>query len=95
MSPADRCPLCGRPLIPGPSVNEHHLVPRSHGGRVAEAVHRVCHDKIHAVLTERDLARDYRTWETLRQHPEIARFVGWVRRKHPEFVDWNKAPRRR
>jgi hypothetical protein len=89
------CPLCGRPLIAGPSVNEHHLIPRSHGGRVVGGVHRVCHDKIHAVLSEKDLARDYATWEALRGHPEIARFIDWVRRKPPEFMDWNKAPRRR
>ena len=27
------CPVCGRPLIEGPSVDRHHLVPRSQGGR--------------------------------------------------------------
>ncbi len=89
------CPLCGRPLVPGPSVNAHHLVPRTFGGRVAEPVHRICHDKIHAVLDEKELRDRYSTWEALRAHPEIAGFVAWVRRKHPEFVDWNRSPRRR
>lgn len=81
-------------MVPGPSVNLHHLVPRSHGGRDSEAVHRVCHNKIHAELSEKELAQSYRSWEALRGHPEIARFICWVRRKHPEFIDWNKSPRK-
>jgi hypothetical protein len=95
--PADAlppCPLCGRPLVPGASVNAHHLVPKAYGGRVAEPVHRVCHDKIHAVLSEKELRDAYASWEALRAHREIARFVAWVRRKHPEFVDTSAGPRR-
>ena len=49
------CPLCGRPLIPGPSVDEHHLRPRSQGGRDTVRMHRVCHSKIHSLFTEQVL----------------------------------------
>jgi 5-methylcytosine-specific restriction endonuclease McrA len=83
----DLCPLCGRPLIDGPSVSRHHLIPRKFKGREAVAMHTVCHDKIHAVLGERELARDYDTVEKLLEHPDIAEFIKWVARKPADFVD--------
>ena len=85
--PADpgTCPLCGRPLGTNASVDEHHLVPRSEGGTAKDRVHRICHRAIHATFTEKELARDFRTWEALRAHPAIAEFVRWVAGKPPDF----------
>ncbi|MCB2008719.1 MAG: HNH endonuclease [Rhodoferax sp.] len=79
------CPLCGRP-IPAPQRDAHHLVPKSRGGRETEFLHRICHRQIHALLTESELARDYNTVEALMAHPEMARFVAWVRGKPPGFA---------
>jgi len=90
-----RCPLCGRPLVPGPSVNEHHMVPRSHRGRDTVTMHRICHSKIHTVFSERELASYYHTVERLLEHEEIRKFVSWVRKKDPEYFDRNHAPSRR
>lgn len=80
------CGLCGRPLIAGPSVEEHHLLPRSQGGKETVPLHRVCHRKIHAELSEKELARSYNTLDALRAHPDIAAFIHWVARKPPEFT---------
>ena len=88
------CPLCGRDMLDGPSVDRHHWVPRSEGGRLAEPMHTVCHRKLHAVFTERELAVVYNTAEAVRRHPDIRAFVAWVSRKPPEFVDWHRRPRR-
>jgi hypothetical protein len=79
------CPLCGRKLVPGSSVNQHHLVPRSRNGRKTVTLHRICHAAIHAALSEKELERQYNTIERLRDHPQLRRFVAWVRRKPPEF----------
>ncbi|WP_145753509.1 HNH endonuclease signature motif containing protein [Nitrospirillum amazonense] len=92
--PSGPCALCGRPLVPGPSVEQHHLVPRSEGGRVTVPLHRVCHRKVHAELTERELAGPYATVDALRAHPAIAAFIRWVANKPPEFVTRTE-PRRR
>lgn len=73
-------------MIAGPSVEEHHLVPKSQGGRETVSLHRVCHRKIHAELTERELRDNYTTVEALRGHPAIAAFVRWVAGKPPEFT---------
>ncbi len=79
------CPLCGRPMLAGPSVDRHHLVPKSAGGRETVWLHRICHRKVHSVLDERAIASAYADLDALRAHPEIARFVRWVRKKPPEF----------
>jgi hypothetical protein len=85
-----RCPLCGRELLPGPSSDEHHWIPRSHGGKVVARLHRICHHKIHATLCESELARFYHTPERLQAHPDIARFIAWVRHKPPQWMDTSR-----
>ncbi len=89
------CPLCGRPLIPGRSINLHHLVPRTFGGKQSYPIHKICHSKIHSVFSERELLKVYHTWESLRSHPEIAKFVRWVARKDPEYNKSNHSHRRK
>lgn len=93
--PPSACPLCGRPLIAGASVDEHHLVPRSEGGVAKERVHRICHRKIHATFTEKELARRFHSWQALREHPLIADFVAWVANKPPEFYRRNATSARK
>lgn len=89
------CPLCGRPLEPGRSVDEHHLVPRSEGGKTKALIHRICHRKIHATLSERELARSYSNWAALQAHPEITAFIAWVANKAPTFYDNSRRPAHR
>ena len=50
------CPICGRPMPDG-TFNTHHLVPNTFGGKETIQIHRICHDQIHAVFTERELQR--------------------------------------
>ena len=89
------CPVCGREMIAGPSVDRHHWVPRSKGGRETDHLHLVCHRMIHRVFGEQELATSYADPAALRAHPEIRRFVTWLRRQPPDYVDWPKAPRGR
>lgn len=88
------CPLCGRP-IPDAQRDEHHLVPKSRGGRLTQTLHRICHRQIHALFSEAELERDYPTVERLREHPEIERFVTWVSKKPPGFYDGTRRSNRR
>jgi hypothetical protein len=34
---------------------------------------------------EKELERQYHSMERLRDHPQLRRFIAWVRRKLPEF----------
>lgn len=83
------CYLCGRPL--GRRVQWHHPVPKSRGGREKVPIHPICHRAIHANLGNKELERSYASAAALRAHPEIARFIEWVRDKDPDF----HAPTRR
>jgi hypothetical protein len=77
------CFLCGRPL--GRRVQWHHPVPKSRGGRQTVPIHPICHRAIHANLSNQQLEREYASAAELRAHPEIARFIQWVRDKDPDF----------
>ena len=89
MSESGPCFLCGRPL--GRRVELHHPVPKSRGGRDVEPVHPICHRTIHAALSNRELADGFAGAAELRAHPDIARFLEWIRDKDPDF----HAPTRR
>ena len=81
------CPLCGRPIPAEARQSLHHLVPVLKGGRGGGTVllHAICHNEIHAVLTEAELARAFDTVGKLRRHPKLRRFIAWVARTDPAF----------
>jgi hypothetical protein len=39
---------------------------------------RACHNFVHRVATNEELARDFYSVELLREREDVARFVGWV-----------------
>lgn len=79
----ETCALCGRPL--GRRIEWHHIVPKSEGGRDTVPVHPICHRAIHATVSNAELARLYPTFEQLREHEDIRRFVTWIADKPPDF----------
>lgn len=85
------CPLCDRPLVAGKSIDEHHLLPKSEGGREKFFIHRICHRKIHATFSEKELAKNYFTWAALRDQDAMALFISWVKKKPPEYYDNSRA----
>jgi hypothetical protein len=87
------CPLCDR-AIPPDQRDAHHLVPKSRGGVHTAWLHRICHRQVHALFTETELARSYPHAEALRAHPDMARFLDWVRRKPDGFFERTRKSRR-
>ncbi|MAS42648.1 MAG: HNH endonuclease [Rhodobacteraceae bacterium] len=81
------CPLCLRPIPAGARASRHHLTPRLKGGARGPAplLHQICHNEIHAALSEAELARAYAAPEALRAHPGLARFIAWIASKPPDF----------
>jgi 5-methylcytosine-specific restriction endonuclease McrA len=88
------CAICGREE----TLTRHHLIPRTRHhnkrnkrefdrGTVKRTVGicRPCHSQIHALLTEKELERDYRTVEKLRAHPEVKKFAAWIATKPRGF----------
>ena len=91
--PVAQCELCER--FPKRGLTRHHLIPRTcHSNkwfrkRYARdemnrtiGVCRDCHSAIHRFTpSEKELGRRFNTLQKLATHPELARFVAWVRRR--------------
>ncbi len=82
----ETCGLCGRPLPEG-AATRHHLTPKLKGGAKGQtvALHRICHNAIHAHFSEAELARRLNDLPSLRAEPDLARFIAWVAGKPPAF----------
>ena len=92
------CPLCDMPLIKGSSVDKHHLIPKSKKGSGVDVCHVICHRKIHSTLSENELFGYWHTWERLRQHQELRKYIKWVRKqlkRNPEYISSHKDTRDR
>ena len=80
------CPICDR-SIPASQKDAHHLIPKSKGGRTTEFLHRICHRQIHALFTETELANQFNNAAALQDHPEMQRFIQWVKTKPDAFYE--------
>ncbi|MDP9835811.1 hypothetical protein J2T09_000553 [Neorhizobium huautlense] len=85
------CPLCER-MIPAGDEDAHHLVPKSKGGKQTVLLHKVCHDQIHAVFTNAQLAKSFSTIEAILENPDIQKFVAWIKSKPAGFSGSAKEP---
>jgi hypothetical protein len=80
-------------MIPGGSLNEHHLIPKSYGGTEKYVMHKSCHSKIHSLFSEADLAYVFNSFPALLRHPGIQSFVKWVRKQDPETTIRHRRPK--
>jgi 5-methylcytosine-specific restriction enzyme A len=88
------CALCGR-AFDHKRLTRHHCLPRSKGGTQehVELICSQCHGMVHATYTNGTLAEMYPTIKELRQAPELAGFLRWVRKQPPTRRKRNQ-PRR-
>lgn len=82
------CPICNRPLGEI-RVEDHHLIPKTFGGRDVITIHGICHQKLHATFSERDMQHYYHTVGHILENEEIQKFVKWVSKKPPEYYSKN------
>ncbi len=71
----DPCPLCGRP---NRTPSDHHLVPRTRGGKVTETVCQDCHSAVHATFSNKELEREYATIDALLSHEGFAEIIRFI-----------------
>lgn len=86
------CELCGRDWI---TLTVHHLIPREmwpkaikrgwivneeEGHRRIAWICRACHNLVHRVASNEELARQYNSIELLEEREDVQRFVSWASR---------------
>ncbi|MGL4819989.1 MAG: HNH endonuclease [Bacilli bacterium] len=74
------CALCERDV---PQLTAHHLLPRSHGGGPEHVANLcvTCHTGIHQRYSNDELAARLHSIPLLKDDPEIARFLKFVRKQ--------------
>ena len=91
---AGSCELCGRAVA---ELTRHHLIPQARHRKARNRrlfdredvktrialLCRPCHSNIHAHIDTKSLEAAYNTVESLRAHPDVARFTAWIRDKDP------------
>lgn len=92
-APALPCWLCERSL--GETVEWHHPVPKSRGGKGKEPVHPICHQTIHANFTNAQLGRMGGDVTAIRANEAVAKFLGWIADKPADFHVPTAKPGRR
>jgi hypothetical protein len=89
--PIFHCELCGRET----TLTRHHLIPRAvHSKRRFVKRYgkeemrtrdlmtcRLCHNGLHDLFTERELAEKFNTRESLLEDERVRRHVAWVRKQ--------------
>ena len=78
-------------------LTKHHMIPVSrHKNKKIKAAFtkeerhqtidlcRECHNQIHALISEKDMAYEFNTFEKLIAHEGIAKYLRWIRKKSPD-----------
>lgn len=81
------CPICDRPLS---NADKHHLIPKCKKGSDTVEIHKVCHRKIHSLWTENELRDYYHTVERIREHPDMEKFIKWLKKKPDDYYTGTK-----
>ncbi len=73
-----RCELCEREVT---KTTKHHLVPKSQKGTVTADLCSPCHRQIHALFTNKTLAKELHVIEALKVDPDMQRYLGFIRKQ--------------
>lgn len=75
------CELCKREL----NLTKHHLIPKEEGGKEEDIalICSDCHRQIHALYTNRELAKCLYSIELLKQDEKISKFLKFIKKQSP------------
>jgi hypothetical protein len=74
------CPLCQRPNL---RPSDHHLVPRSRGGKSTATICRDCHLAVHAQFSNKELEKEYNSVDALLANERFAKTVKFISKQDP------------
>ena len=86
------CKICLRDI----KLTRHHLIPVSrHKNKKIKSkfskdelkktieICRECHNQIHVLISEKEMAAEYNTLEKILSHQEVLKFTEWIRDRNP------------
>jgi hypothetical protein len=82
-----KCELCEREVN---RLTIHHLIPKQAVKRKqADAgptvdICSACHRQIHSLFDNKRLARELNSLEALKNEPQMAKFLAWVKKQKPD-----------
>jgi hypothetical protein len=95
MATTEHCVICGR-LLGTINISKHHLIPKTFDkSSPTIVIHNICHSKIHASMSERELQHYYHTVDRLLEHADMMKFVEWVKNKPTSYYDTNNETKSR
>jgi hypothetical protein len=74
------CPICERPNY---HPSDHHMVPRSRGGKSTETICADCHRACHACFSNKELETTFNTIEKLLSNETFAGTVKFIAKQDP------------
>lgn len=74
------CPICERPNY---HPSDHHMVPRSRGGKSTETICGDCHKAIHTCFTNKELEETFHTVEVLLTNEMFVGMVKFISKQDP------------
>ena len=89
------CQLCDRQV---PEITEHHLIPKEKGGKNYETAMlcKMCHNQIHALYTNKELAARLFSIPRLKNDENIKRYLKFIVKMPGEtIIPIKKAKNRR
>jgi hypothetical protein len=86
------CPLCNREVG---ELSDHHLVPKSRGGRQTEPICVSCHRMIHVLYDNKTLAKELASVAALIAEPKFAKYLAWIGKRPDRRFSARRPGRRR
>lgn len=76
------CVFCKREI----STREHHIIPKSKGGRITVPTCEACESFIHRTFTHAELRDRYSTVESVQGDERYQRFLKWLLKQQATAV---------
>lgn len=68
------------------NMSDHHVIPKSRGGKEKRLICVACHQKIHSLFTNKELEEGYNTIDSIREHIEMSKFIKWIAKRSPDHI---------
>jgi 5-methylcytosine-specific restriction endonuclease McrA len=70
-----KCLLCNREV---PSLTDHHIIPKSCGGKALMSICKDCHRQLHGLFDNKTLEEELNTEEAIKSNEQFKNYLKWI-----------------